>query len=146
LALKLERLLNGYLDQIIDEQDYRSQKAKLLSEKKSLEAEIASLSRNANDWLAPLQNWIKDAQNLGAIASDTDLFAKKVWAKEIFGSHLCLSGQNVRRAAGAAPNGFEKSGENAWAALCAAHAEVGRRPLSSILVCLYNHARTHFSK
>ncbi len=41
---KLERLLNGYLDQVVDEQDYRNQKAKLLSEKKSLEEEMTSLS------------------------------------------------------------------------------------------------------
>lgn len=134
LTLKLERLLNGYLDQIIDEQDYRSQKAKLLSKQKSLEEKIASLSRNANDWLAPLQKWIKNAQNLGAIAYDTDLFAKKAWVKEIFDSHLRLYGQNVRRTCAAPPNGFEKSEENAWAAHSAAHVEVGRRPLSSILV------------
>jgi len=31
LSKKLERLLNGYLDQIVDEQDYRNQKVKLLS-------------------------------------------------------------------------------------------------------------------
>ena len=44
ISQKLERLLNGYLDQVIDEQDYRSQKAKLLSEKKSLEEEISNFS------------------------------------------------------------------------------------------------------
>ena len=36
ISQKLERLLTGYLDQVVDEQDYRNQKAKLLSEKKSL--------------------------------------------------------------------------------------------------------------
>ena len=43
-----------------------------------------------NDWLAPFQNWLKDAQRLGKIASDSDFFAKKVCAKEIFGSNLRL--------------------------------------------------------
>ncbi len=55
VSLKLERLLNGYLDQVIDEQDYRNQKAKLLSEKKSLEEEIFNFSHKQNDWLAPFQ-------------------------------------------------------------------------------------------
>lgn len=111
ISQKLERLLNGYLDQVIDQNDYRVQKAKLLFEKKTLEEEIASLSREASDWLTPFQDWIKDAQNLDKIASDSDLFAKKVWAKEIFGSHLLLAGKTVRRAEGAAPNAGGKSGK-----------------------------------
>ena len=40
ISQKLERLLTGYLDQVIDQPDYCLQKAKLLSEKKSLEEEI----------------------------------------------------------------------------------------------------------
>jgi DNA invertase Pin-like site-specific DNA recombinase len=91
ISQKLERLLNGYLDQVIDQVDYTSQKAKLLSTKKSLQEEISDFSHKQNDWLAPFQQWIKDAQNLDKIASDSDLFAKKVWAKEIFGSHLLLT-------------------------------------------------------
>ena len=121
ISEKLERLLNGYLDQIIDEQDYRSQKAKLLSEKKSLEEEMASLSHKQNDWLAPFQNWLKDAMDLGKIASDSDLFAKKVCAKEIFGSHLRLGEKTVRVAEGDAPNSFGKMGGNQWDARSASH-------------------------
>jgi len=99
ISQKLERLLNGYLDQVIDEQDYRNQKAKLLSEKKSLEEEMASLSHKQDDWLAPFQNWLKDAQSLDKIASDSDLFAKKVCAKGIFGTHLLLGEKTVRASA-----------------------------------------------
>src|SRR3989339_1179410 len=67
INIRLERLLNGYLDQIIDEQDYRSEKSKLLLSKKSLEEEMTSLSHKQNDWLAPFQNWLKDAQSLDKI-------------------------------------------------------------------------------
>jgi DNA invertase Pin-like site-specific DNA recombinase len=80
LLEKLERLLTGYLDQVIDQPDYCLQKAKLLSEKKSLEEEIFNFSHKQNDWLAPFQNWLKDAQSLDKIASDSDLFTKKVCA------------------------------------------------------------------
>jgi DNA invertase Pin-like site-specific DNA recombinase len=144
ISLKLERLLNGYLDQIVDEQDYRNQKAKLLSEKKSFQEEISNLSHKQNDWLAPFQNWIKDAHSLDKIASDSDLFAKKIWAKEIFGSHLFLTERKVRAAAGDAPNSFGKIGGNQWAALCAAHHSVSEKPLSSVLVSLFYQARTYF--
>ena len=78
ISQKLERLLTGYLDQVIDEQDYRNRKARLLSEKKSLEEEMTSLSHKQNDWLAPFQNWLKDAQSLDKIASGNNLFSKKV--------------------------------------------------------------------
>jgi hypothetical protein len=42
------------------------------------------------------------------------------------------------------PNGVEKIGESAWAALCAAHASVGQKSKSLILEWLYDTARTDF--
>ena len=138
ISQKLERLLTGYLDQVIDQVDYTSQKSKLLLEKKSLQEEMTSLSHKQNDWLAPFQNWLKDAQSLDKIASDPDLFAKKVCAKEIFGSHLFLGEKILRPAEGGAgfrtQNSLAKTGETAWACLRHAHSLVGSQPLSSILV------------
>ncbi len=131
ISQKLERLLTGYLDQVVDEQDYRNQKAKLLSEKKSLQEEIFNFSHKQNDWLAPFQSWLKDAQNLDKIASDSDLFAKKVWAKEIFGSHLLLGQKQVRASA---PKSPEFPPKNPWSALCAVRLNPPKIPLSSLLV------------
>ena len=134
LSQKLERLLNEYLDQVIDRENYRFQKGKLLSEKKSLEEEIYNLSHKQNDWLEPFQNWLEVAQNIDKIASDSDLFAKKVCAKEIFGSHLLLAGKTVRVAEGGNPNSFGKMGGNQWDALRASHLLALKKPLSSVLV------------
>src|SRR3989337_268840 len=117
ISQKLERLLNGYLDQIIDREDYRLQKGKLLSEKKSLEEEICNLSHKQNDWLEPFQNWLEVAQNIDKIASDSDLFAKKDCAKEIFGSNLLLGDKSVRASAPKILNSFGKMGGNQWDAL-----------------------------
>ena len=134
ISQKLERLLTGYLDQVIDEQDYRNRKAKLLSEKKSLQEEMTSLSHKQNDWLEPMQEWIKDAQSLDKIASDDDLFAKKVKAKEIFGSNLLLGEKSVRASAPKILNSFGKIGGNPWDALRASHLLASSKPLSSVLV------------
>ena len=90
IEVKLQRLLDGYLEQVIEQEIYRAEKAKLLFTKKSLEAKIFSLLHKQNDWLEPFQNWLKDAQNLNGIARDSNLFAKKVAAKEIFGSNLLV--------------------------------------------------------
>ena len=134
LSQMLERLLTGYLDQVIDEQDYRNRKAKLLSEKKSLQEEMTSLSHKQNDWLAPFQNWLKNAQSLDKIASDSDLFAKKVCAKEIFGSHLLLGEKTVRASAPKILNSLGEFGGNPWDALRASRISASKKSLSSVLV------------
>ena len=131
---KLELLLNGYLDQVIDREDYRFQKGKLLSEKKSLEEEIYNLSHKQNDWLEPFQNWLEVAQDIDKIASDSDLFAKKVCAKEIFGSNLLLGEKSVRASTPKILNSFGKMAGNQWDARSASHLLALKKPLSSVLV------------
>ena len=121
IEVKLQRLLNGYLDQDIEKEIYRAEKGKLLLQKKSLEEEIYNLSRKQNNWLEPMKEWIKDAQNLNGIARDTDLFSKKVKVKEIFGSNLLLQNKTVRASAPNFENSLANSGETAWACLRHAH-------------------------
>ena len=134
LSQKLERLLTGYLDQVIDEQDYRTEKSKLLLSKKSLQEEMTSLSHKQNDWLEPMKEWIKDAQSLDKIASDDDLFAKKIKAKEIFGSNLSLGEKLVRASAPKILNSFGKISGNPWDALRASRILASKKPMSSLLV------------
>ena len=131
-------------DQDIEKETYRVEKGKLILQKKSLEEEMTSLSHKQNDWLAPFQNWLKEAQSLDKIASDSDLFAKKVCAKEIFGSHLLLGKKTVRVAEGDAPNSFGKMGGNQWDARSASHLLAFKKPLRSVLVYLLYQARTYF--
>ena len=125
IQTKLQRLLDGYLEQDSEREIYRDEKAKLLREKKSLEEKMARIEQKQNDWLEPLTNWIKVASNLVKIASDSNLLEKKVVAKEIFGSNLHLASRAVR-------------GEPVFpfsAALRAANS-VGKIPESLILVPL----------
>ena len=51
--------------------------------------------------------------------------------KEIFGSNLVLANREARLTA---PSGEDLSGQNAWAALCAANEKVGQFSESQILV------------
>jgi hypothetical protein len=142
LSKRLERLLSGYLDQDIEKEIYRVEKGKLILQKKSLEEEITNLSHKQNDWLEPMKEWIKDAQSLDKIASDDDLFAKKVKAKEIFGSNLLLGEKTVRACAQSSDSFLadsladsgRNSGETQWACLRHAHTLAHSEPLSYILV------------
>lgn len=131
IKIKLQRLLDGYLEQDIERETYRAEKAKLMSEKKSLEEQITKLEQKQNDWVEPMENWINYAQTLKKIASDSNLFEKKVASKEVFGSNLFLSDREARVCA---PSGLDSSGQNQWAALRAAHEMVSEKPKSMVLV------------
>ena len=69
-----------------------------------------------------MAKWINYAQNLAKIARDSNLLEKKVAAKEIFGSNLCLAS----RAAHGEP-------QNQWAAISAAHEMAGQETESQIV-------------
>ena len=91
INLKLQRLLDGYLDQLIDQDTYKLEKNKLTSSKKSLEENLLTLERTQTGWIEPMQKWIVQAENLPAIAECGTLLDKKRASKEIFGSDLRLS-------------------------------------------------------
>ena len=123
INVKLQRLLDGYLEQDIEREIYREQKTKLLMEKKSLDEKMARIEQKQNDWLEPMKEWIKVASNLVKIARDSNFLEKKVAAKEIFGSNLRLASHAVR-------------GEPVFPYLSALRAaeSVGKIPESLILV------------
>ena len=95
IKTKLPRLLDSYLDQDIDRDDYRQKKADLMSRKKTLEEKIGDLEQGRNSWLGPMREWLNEAQNIGKIAQNSDLSAKKVSAKKIFGSGMKLCTQKI---------------------------------------------------
>ena len=123
INIKLQRLLDGYLEQDIEREIYRQEKAKLLSEKKSLEEKILNFEQKQNDWLEPMERWINYAQNIEKIARDSNILEKKVAVKEIFGSNLFLAS----RAARGEP-------QNQWAALCAAQKMASKKSERLVLV------------
>ena len=79
---KLQRLLDGYLEQDIEREVYRNEKAKLLSEKKSLEEKISTLSQKWTGWVEPMEKWIKEAQNLEKIARESNFLRKRLLPKK----------------------------------------------------------------
>ena len=85
------------LEQDIERETYRIEKAKLLSEKKSLDEKMARIEQKQNDRLEPMKEWIKVATNLVKIARDSNLLKKKVAAKEpvknIGSNHFLILGE-----------------------------------------------------
>ena len=96
LNQKLQFLLDAFLDQTLERGDYLPQKEKLILQKKNLDEEIAGLEQAPNSWLEPLGNWIERASEVAKIANSHDFVAKKVLAKEIYGSNLILENRLAR--------------------------------------------------
>ncbi len=96
ISQKLQRLLSTYLDEDIERDAYRSEKADLLSRKKSLEEKMANLNRGAIPWLEPMREWIKDASLLEETSINDDLSHKKVSLRKIFGSNLSLINKKIQ--------------------------------------------------
>jgi site-specific DNA recombinase len=128
---KLQRLLDGYLDQDIEREVYTTKKAELMSEKKSLEEQSDRLEQKQTGWLEPMRAWIKEAQNTCSVAQADDLFAKKVMSRKIFGSNLALADRRTRLSAA---DGAQSPLKKHWAAIRTALQNIGKIEESLILV------------
>ncbi|KKP38344.1 MAG: Recombinase, partial [Candidatus Woesebacteria bacterium GW2011_GWC2_33_12] len=106
IDIKLKLLLDSYLDQIIDKEEFQESKFQLMSKKKTTEEQILSLKKNQGNWIEPFKNWISVASGVDQIISTQDKQQIKVLASKIFGSDLFLENKTVRG-----------DGINAWSAL-----------------------------
>ena len=95
-TLSIQKLLDAFLDGVIERNDYGAEKAKLMSRKKSLEEQIAALSTNRANWLEPFQEWILTAKNADEIAVSGFPQEKKVLARQVFGSNFVLDCKKAR--------------------------------------------------
>src|SRR3989338_944719 len=123
ISQKLQRLLDAYLDQDIEREAYRLEKANLLSHKKSLEEKTAQVAKGVSLWVEPLRDWLKDAQMLNEITEDAPLSLKKSFAKKIFGLNLTLHAREARGVA-----------EIQWASVAEAHQKISEKGLCFVLV------------
>ena len=90
LQSKLQRLLDSYLDQDIDQQTYRSKQGELMSKKKSLDEQVSKHTLATNVWVEPMRNWLKLAVSLCEIAKSGEPSAIKEALLKIDGLNLFL--------------------------------------------------------
>ncbi len=96
INLRLQRLIDLFLDAVIERNEYTGEKSKLMSQKKSLEEQINTLSAGKSGWIEPFQEWILTAKNAGKIAVSGSLQEKRVLAQKVFGSNLVLDCKKAR--------------------------------------------------
>ena len=82
--VKLNRLLDGYLDQVIEPEIYKQKKNELFEEKLKLEEKKSQVEKNGNCWLEPVREFVNCALQAQKIAReknnchDLSIMAKKV--------------------------------------------------------------------
>ncbi len=108
---KLQRLLDGYLDQDIDQATYRTKQSELMSEKKSLEEQVGKLTLASKSWVEPMRQWLKQAVSLCEIAKSGSYADIKHAFLEMDGLNLFLNSKKAQPTA--APNSFLPP-ENIW--------------------------------
>ena len=89
---KLDRLTDVYIAQDIERDAYLSKRRALMSDKRTIEEQIARLERDGNAWLEPMREWINEAENLAQIKMPP-LSPPKIRPSKIFGSNLKLQNQ-----------------------------------------------------
>ena len=145
LQSKLQRLLDSYLDQDIDQATYKAKQAELMSDKKSLEEQIGKLTLAANAWVEPMRYWLKQASDLNKITKTAEPSSIKETLLQIEGLNLFLKSKKVQPTAAPAVSPpcaiwvlLRKTLEKR------AHLRSNSEK-SCLLVEFYNSARTHFS-
>ena len=81
ISRKLERLMDLYIAQDVEREDYLARRRSLVLEKKSLEERIALLERDAGYWLEPMREWLTVASTLSEAAYSGDLPSRKSSAR-----------------------------------------------------------------
>ena len=56
---KLDRLLEGYLDKVIEVKEYQNKKSELVQNKLLLQAQAKEILEKGNDWLEPFSDFVK---------------------------------------------------------------------------------------
>ena len=147
LQSKLQRLLDGYLDQDIDQQTYRTRQGELMSEKKSLEEQVGKLTLAGTAWVEPMRQWLKQAVSYEKIAKSGDFVAIKDAFSKIDGLNLFL---NSKKAQPTAAQSSFLPPENIWFLLRKTKEKRAQMrsnfQKSSFLVDFYNSARTYFEE
>ncbi len=118
---KLNRLLDGYLDQVIEPEIYKQKKNELFDEKLKLEERKSQIEKNGTVWLEPVREFVNCALQAQKIAReknnchDLSIMAKKVGSNYSLLNRRLSSGLNFPFAALASGGGVASAAPNDFA-------------------------------
>jgi len=80
---KLDKLVNAFLDGIIEKDTYLAKKDELIKTKTALLQKNDDFGRKGNNWIEPLRNWILSANYAEKLASSNDFDEIKSFVEKI---------------------------------------------------------------
>ena len=92
--IKLEKLLNGFLEGIINKAEYLTAKEKITTDKQQILEKIAGLKRKELYWLEPLKNHLRLVLSGEKTVAGTDMVKKRQFLETV-GSNFTLKDKNL---------------------------------------------------
>ena len=96
IETKLNRLLDGYLDQVVEPEVYKEKKNELFEEKLKITEQIAKISKSGSSWLEPMKEFVISALQAQKIAAaKNECHDLAIMAKTV-GSNYSLFNRQLR--------------------------------------------------
>ncbi len=92
--MKLDKLVNGFIDGIIERSIYLQRKEELIKLKMSLEEKQKTLAKKGNFWFEPMREFLEACQSAGNMATSTNLKEIKSFIEQV-GTNRILKDKNV---------------------------------------------------
>jgi len=91
IEIKLDRLLEAYLDKLIDSQNYQLKKNELIEKQADLKENLKEINNIGNTWLEPFSDWIEQAFHACKIARAKNNGHELSFMAETVSSNLFLN-------------------------------------------------------
>ena len=88
---KLNKLLDSYLDQVIDSEIYKKKKNELFEEKLKINEEITRIQTDGSSWLEPMKNFVGSALSCAKIARAKNTYSDLAIGAKTVGSNFFLT-------------------------------------------------------
>ncbi len=95
IDIKLNKLLDGYLEGIIEPEVYKSKKNEFFEEKLKINEELGQININGSSWLEPFKNFIGSALSCAKIARAKNTCSDLAIGAKTVGSNFFLTDQRL---------------------------------------------------
>ncbi len=83
IETKISKLLDTHLEGLLETDEYQYKKAELIEKKVALKQRIAQLGQKGNHWLEPLENWLKELNQIKNLIFRNNLREKGEFLRKI---------------------------------------------------------------
>ena len=95
IETKISKLLDAHLEGLLEADEYHNKKAELLEKKVVLKQKIALIGQKGNHWLEPLENWLKEVNQIQNLISGNNLREKGEFLRKLGSNRQILDGKIV---------------------------------------------------